>query len=64
MNKGMLLDGQDNSRFNKLIFIVVELLGSFLCHDESEKRKETWAPVRWSDRFEDCSIRSNRDFMK
>ena len=34
MNKGTLLDGQDNARFI-LIFIVVELLGSFLCRDES-----------------------------
>ena len=34
MNKGMLLDGQDNVRFI-LIFIVTELLGSFLFRDES-----------------------------
>ena len=34
MNKGTLLDGQDHARFI-LIFIVVELLGSFLCRDES-----------------------------
>ena len=32
MNKGKLLDGQDNARFI-LIFIVVELLGCFLCRD-------------------------------
>ena len=34
MNKGVLFDGQDKARFI-LIFIVVELLHSFLCRDES-----------------------------
>ena len=34
MNKGMLLDGQDNGRF-ALIFTAEELLGLFLCRDES-----------------------------
>ena len=43
----MLFDGQDKARLI-LIFIVTELLGSFLCRDESSKRKKTWAPVRWS----------------
>ena len=47
MNKGKLLDGKDNARFI-LILIVVKLLGSFLCRDESYKTKENCAPMRWS----------------
>ena len=47
MNIAMLLDGRGNARFI-LIFIVVELLGSFLYLDESVERKGTWAPVKWS----------------
>ena len=43
----MLLDGQDKARLI-LIYIVTELLGSFLCPDESYKRKKTWAHVRWN----------------